>query len=134
MVILIPSQLGSPLVPGQPGPNMRAAAYQAQQQPQKGQGASSFIMPIYTLGIVAFFVFTIGKIVMKKVNKNKVQPMESDPVFVEKVFKQAETDPKKKLGEFTKWFALFWLHHQNFLIFQRFQFKFVIRMERSQRK
>lgn len=56
-------------------------------------------MPIYTLGIVAFFVFTIVKIVMKKVNKDPAKPLEPDPIFVEKVFKQAEPDPKKKLGE-----------------------------------
>lgn len=89
------------MVQGQPGPNMRAAAYQAQQQnPAKAQGASSVIMPIYTFGIVAFFVFTIVKIVMKKVTKTpKSQPIESDPVFVEKVFKQTQPDPKKQLGE-----------------------------------
>lgn len=85
------------MVQGQPGPNMRAAAYQAQQQPKTG--SSSFIMPMYTLGIVAFFVFTIVKIVMKKTNKNKVKPFESDPVFVEKVFKKPEADSKNKLGE-----------------------------------
>lgn len=85
------------MVQGQPGPNMRAASYQAQQQPKKA--ASSFIMPMYTLGIVAFFVFTIVKIVMKKTNKSKVKPFESDPVFVEKVFKKVEADPKNKLGE-----------------------------------
>lgn len=88
------------MVQGQPGPNMRAAAFQAQnQQSPKSQGSSSIIMPIYTFGIVAFFVFTIVKIVMKKSNKNKVKPLESDPVFVEKVFKQSEPDPKKKLGK-----------------------------------
>lgn len=87
------------MVQGQPGPNMRAASYQAMQsQQQKAQGASSVIMPIYTFGIVAFFVFTIVKIVMKKSAK-KAKPLESDPVFVEKVFKQAQTDPKKQLGE-----------------------------------
>jgi len=88
---------GSPLVQGQPGPNMRAAAYQAQQQPPKGQGPASIIMPIYTFGIVAFFVFTIVKIVMKKMNKNNITPVEPDPIFTEKVFRQAEVDPKKKL-------------------------------------
>lgn len=89
------------MVPGQPGPNMRAATFQAQQAQQtKGQGASSIIMPIYTFGIVAFFVFTIVKIVMKKVNKEpKVKPLESDPVFVERVLKQSQPDNKKKLGK-----------------------------------
>jgi hypothetical protein len=87
------------MVPGQPGPNMRAATFQAQQAQQtKGQGASSIIMPIYTFGIVAFFVFTIVKIVMKKVNKEpKVKPLDSDPVFVERVLKQSQPDNKKKL-------------------------------------
>lgn len=93
------------MVQGQPGPNMRAAAYQAQSQQQtKTQGASSIIMPIYTFGIVAFFVFTIVKLVMKKVNKTKATPtvgFEPDPVFVDKVFKQSEPDPKKKLGKLT---------------------------------
>jgi Resistance to inhibitors of cholinesterase homologue 3 len=88
------------MVQGQPGPNMRAASYQAQaQQQQKAQGSGSVIMPIYTIGIVAFFIFTIVKIVMKKANKNKVITIESDPKFVDKVFKQSEPDPKKKLGE-----------------------------------
>lgn len=54
-------------------------------------------MPIYTFVIVAFFVFTIVKMVMKKLQKDK--PIESDPTFVEKVFRQAPPDPKKKLGK-----------------------------------
>lgn len=114
------------MVPGQPGPNMRAAAFQAQQQNQreKSQGPSSIIMPIYTFGIVAFFVFTIVKIVMKKVGKTAEipAPMASDPVFVEKVFKQTQADPKKKLGEFLKAAdELFFGRHQNsyFLSFNR---------------
>lgn len=57
-------------------------------------------MPIYTFGIVAFFVFTIVKIVMKKVNKEpKIKPLDSDPVFVERVLKQSQPDTKKKLGK-----------------------------------
>lgn len=62
-------------------------------------------MPIYTFGIVAFFVFTIVKIVMKKINKNNITPIEPDPIFAEKVFRQAEVDPKKKLGEFKEVFS-----------------------------
>jgi Resistance to inhibitors of cholinesterase homologue 3 len=79
---------------------MRAAAFQAQQQhQQKGQGSNSIVMPIYTFGIVAFFVFTIVKMVMKKANKSPPQIIDSDPAFVEKVFKKAEADSKKNLGE-----------------------------------
>ncbi|CRK97570.1 CLUMA_CG010956, isoform A [Clunio marinus] len=96
---MIERRPGSPMVQGQPGPNMRAAAYQAQTQSQpKAQGPTSIIMPIYTFGIVAFFIFTISKLVMKKLNKNQSQPIESDPVFVEKVFRQTQPDAKKKLG------------------------------------
>lgn len=123
------------MVQGQPGPNMRAAAFQAQQQhQQKTQGSTSFIMPIYTLGIVAFFVFTIVKIVMKKVNKDPAKPLESDPIFVEKVFKQAEPDPKKKLGELFSPADLVIRSQNSYLISFNAKLKFAIRMERSQRK
>lgn len=84
-------------MPGQPGPNMRAAGYQVQQQ-QKTAGQTSIIMPIYTFAIVAFFIFTIVKIVMKKTNRNVEKPLESDPIFCEKVFKQPD-EKKSKLGK-----------------------------------
>jgi hypothetical protein len=93
------------MVPGQPGPSQRAAAFQAQAQPQKSP-SHSIIMPIYTFGVVAFFVFTIVKILMKKAGKEPLKrgmPTESDPKFTERVFnrknEQAEKDKKKKLGE-----------------------------------
>jgi len=36
---------------------------------------------------------------MKRINKNKIKPIESDPIFVEKVFKRsANADNKKQLG------------------------------------
>lgn len=90
---------GSPMVPGQPGPNLRAAAYQAQNQQQQKAASTSIIMPLYTFGIVAFFVFTIVKILLKKTKPDdKGVPMQSDPNFVEKVFKQpAAQEQKKKL-------------------------------------
>jgi len=85
--------------PGLPGPAQRMAAYQAQVQ-QKTTGPSSIIMPIYTFLIVAFFVFTIVKLVMKKTKRNEPPPFVSDPVFVEKVFKKAQQQqPDNKLGE-----------------------------------
>lgn len=89
---------GAPMVPGQPGPNMRAAAFQAQQT--KTQSSTSILMPIYTIGIVAFFVFTIVKLVMKKTNKKEKTPREVTPdlVFEERVFRptQASAEPKDK--------------------------------------
>lgn len=89
------------MVPGQPGPNLRAAAYQAQNQQQQKAASTSIIMPLYTFGIVAFFVFTIVKILLKKTKPDdKGVPLQSDPNFVEKVFKQpAPQEQKKKLGE-----------------------------------
>lgn len=93
------------MVPGQPGPNLRAAAYQAQQQQQQSKtGGQSIIMPIYTFGIVAFFVFTIVKMLLKKTKPNKSMAIEPDVHFAEKVFRQSppqpkQQDPKKKLGE-----------------------------------
>lgn len=84
-------------VPGHPGASLRAAAYQAQnQQQQQQKGGHSMIMPLYTFCIVAFFVFTIVKILLKKTKKSSVeqQPLQPDPNFAEKVFKQ---DAKKKL-------------------------------------
>lgn len=91
------------MVPGQPGPSQRAAAYQAQQ---KQPASQSILMPIYTFGIVAFFVFTIVKMLMRKAGKLeppniKAIPKESDPKFVEKVFgrKNSKEEPKKKLGK-----------------------------------
>lgn len=104
--IFVIFQPGSPFVQGQPGPNMRAAAFQAQQH-QKNQNSTSILMPIYTIGIVAFFVFTIVKIVMKRMDKKKgkiIEPEKTftpDPVFAEKVFRPTQkTDPNKhKLGE-----------------------------------
>jgi large-conductance mechanosensitive channel len=92
------------MVPGQPGPSQRAAAYQAQQKQQSA--SQSIIMPIYTFGIVAFFVFTIVKMLMKKTGKleapTKPIPVEPDPKFTERVFgrKNSKEKVEKKLGEF----------------------------------
>lgn len=91
------------MTPGLPGPNQRAAAFQAQQTKTTG---TSIIMPIYTFGIVAFFVFTVVKMLMKKTGKDepKMVPLEPDPQFTERVFnrknqKEEDEKTKKKLGE-----------------------------------
>lgn len=85
------------MIPGQPGANLRAASFQAQHQQQQKGASQSIIMPLYTFGIVAFFVFTVVKILLKKTGKDQGIKLESDPNFVEKVFKAQEQ--KKKLGE-----------------------------------
>lgn len=52
-----------PGVHGVPGPGMRMAALGATHQSQKTAGGlNSIVMPIYTVGIVAFFVYTIVKV------------------------------------------------------------------------
>lgn len=109
------------MVPGQPGPSQRAAGFQAQQ---KQAGSQSILMPIYTFGIVAFFVFTIVKMLMRKTGKLeapiKGMPTESDPKFAEKVFgrKNSKEEAKKKLGEFKILHSLFnvELIDENFLL------------------
>lgn len=127
-----------PMVPGQPGPSLRAAAYQAQQ---KQSASQSFIMPIYTFGIVAFFVFTIVKMLMKKTGKLEapVKPIPADPKFTEKVFgrKNSKEEPKKKLGEREILYSFFInveLIDENFLPpCEKFKNKifYCLRMERS---
>lgn len=104
---LINLKPGGPMAPGLPGPNQRAAAFQAQQPKSTGQ---SIIMPIYTFGIVAFFVFTVVKMLMKKTSNNDIKPLEPDPKFAERVFKhktqKEEEEAKKKLGEsYSKFFT-----------------------------
>lgn len=99
------------MVQGQPGPNMRAASFQAQQTKEQSSGGS-FVMQFYTFAIVAFFIYTLARIVMKKVNKEpKTKPLESDPVFVERVIKQSQPDNKKKLGKISAGIE----YHQHYL-------------------
>jgi large-conductance mechanosensitive channel len=99
------------------GPNLRAAAYQAQAQQNQRSGSHSIIMPIYTFGIVSFFVFTVVKILLKKTNKIKTPTapqMEPDPKFAEKVFHHKQEDDGKKLGKCFK------IYHFNFRLVVNF--------------
>ena len=51
-------------------PSMGGPGIQSQQQ-TKGQGSMGILMPIYSIGIVIFFVYTIMKLVFK--NKDEEQ-------------------------------------------------------------
>ncbi|PRD19957.1 UNVERIFIED_CONTAM: hypothetical protein NCL1_55950 [Trichonephila clavipes] len=46
-------------------------------QPKSG-GAMSIIMPIYTVGIVVFFLYTVLKLVFKKPNEGEKKPLIKD--------------------------------------------------------
>jgi hypothetical protein len=85
---------GSPMTPGVPGPGMRMAAMGAQHQSKQASGINSVVMPIYTLGIVAFFIYTLVKIFLKNSNKTKQPIKEPDPVFANKVFADSKIDKK----------------------------------------
>jgi hypothetical protein len=87
---------GGPIIPGVPGPGMRA---EAQKQAKQTSSINSVVMPIYTLGIVAFFIYTLVKVFLK--NSSKSSPKEPDPVFAQKVFGESKDDkknPNQKLG------------------------------------
>ncbi|XP_017960825.1 resistance to inhibitors of cholinesterase protein 3 isoform X19 [Drosophila navojoa] len=88
-----PSNPPPRIVDGRPGPipgmrpPMGAGAF---HQPQQRAGSSmGFLMPLYTIGIVVFFGYTIMKIVFKKQIPNAPYgPAPGDPSFRRDVFEQ----------------------------------------------
>jgi hypothetical protein len=54
---------GSPVTPGVPGPISRMAAMSATHLSKQGIGINSMLMPFYTLGVVAFFGYTVVKVI-----------------------------------------------------------------------
>lgn len=64
------------------------------QQPNPKASSMGFIMPLYTIGIVAFFIYTIMKLVCKKSPTTPYEPVKPDQKFREKVFeKDDQHDP-----------------------------------------
>ncbi|GBN62615.1 hypothetical protein AVEN_59932-2 [Araneus ventricosus] len=61
---------------GRPFPHPQARQ-PAKSQPKSG-GAMSIIMPIYTVGIVVFFLYTVLKLVFKKPNEADKKPLIKD--------------------------------------------------------
>ncbi|CAL1262258.1 unnamed protein product [Larinioides sclopetarius] len=61
---------------GRPFPHPQARQ-PAKSQPKSG-GAMSIIMPIYTVGIVVFFLYTVLKLVFKKPNEGDKKPLIKD--------------------------------------------------------
>ncbi|KRG05235.1 resistance to inhibitors of cholinesterase protein 3 isoform X14 [Drosophila mojavensis] len=108
-----PSNPPPRIVDGRPGPipgmrpPMGAGAF---HQPQQRAGSSmGFLMPLYTIGIVVFFGYTIMKIVFKKQIPNAPYgPTPGDPSFRRDVFEQQNHSQVEDLNG-TK---LGWREHQ----------------------
>ncbi|XP_026841134.1 uncharacterized protein LOC6600908 isoform X12 [Drosophila persimilis] len=101
------------IVDGRPGPipGMRPPmGAGALQQPQQRGSSMCFLMPLYTIGIVVFFGYTIMKIAFKKQVPNAPYgPAPSDTGFRQQVFgQQQEHSQVEDLGG-TK---LGWREHQ----------------------
>jgi hypothetical protein len=83
------------VVEGRPGPvpGMRptiGGAGHVVPPPKQGTSSMSVIMPIYTIGIVIFFTYTLMKIIFKKqpesVGGSLYPPVDPDPHFRKEVF------------------------------------------------
>ncbi|XP_050510327.1 golgin subfamily A member 6-like protein 1 isoform X3 [Diabrotica virgifera virgifera] len=85
-----PSRLIPKIVDGRPGPipGMRPTIGGAGHVVPAKQGGTSMglIMPIYTVGIVIFFTYTVMKIVFKKQPEVLYPPLNPDPHFRREVF------------------------------------------------
>ncbi|XP_034104671.1 resistance to inhibitors of cholinesterase protein 3 isoform X8 [Drosophila albomicans] len=108
-----PSNPPPRIVDGRPGPipGMRPpmGAGALHQPQQRGGSSMGFLMPLYTIGIVVFFGYTIMKIVFKKQVPNAPYgPAPSDPSFRQEVFGQQNHSQVEDLGG-TK---LGWREHQ----------------------
>ncbi|XP_063701421.1 uncharacterized protein LOC134831590 isoform X3 [Culicoides brevitarsis] len=98
-------------VEGRPGPipGMRPPMG-AGSHPQSTKTSSmGLIMPLYTVGIVAFFLYTIMKLVCKKSPTTPYEPIQSNPKFREKVFENVEQQLLKRPEDGTT--KLAWKDH-----------------------
>uniref|UniRef100_U5EU34 Putative receptor associated protein ric-3 n=1 Tax=Corethrella appendiculata TaxID=1370023 RepID=U5EU34_9DIPT len=79
------------VIDGRPGPipGMRPPMGAGSHQSQQKATSMGFIMPLYTIGIVSFFIYTILKLVFKKTQNNSpYDDIKSDPMFRNEVFNQ----------------------------------------------
>ncbi|BFG04821.1 uncharacterized protein DMAD_03690 [Drosophila madeirensis] len=97
-----PSNPPPRIVDGRPGPipGMRPPmGAGALQQPQQRGSSMGFLMPLYTIGIVVFFGYTIMKIAFKKQVPNAPYgPAPTDPGFRQQVFGQQAHSQVEDLG------------------------------------
>ncbi|XP_054737175.1 uncharacterized protein LOC129243843 isoform X3 [Anastrepha obliqua] len=88
-----PSNPPPRIIDGRPGPipGMRPPMGAGSMHQPQGRGGNSmgFIMPLYTIGIIVFFGYTIMKIVFKRpISNTPYGPTASDPNFRKEVFGQ----------------------------------------------
>ncbi|XP_058466415.1 uncharacterized protein LOC131439437 [Malaya genurostris] len=85
------------IVEGRPGPipGMRPPMGAGSHQPTKSANSMGFIMPLYTIGIVSFFIYTILKLVFKKTPPTPYPEIKPDSTFRNEVF----TEPYIKRPE-----------------------------------
>lgn len=92
------------VVEGRPGPipGMRptlGGAGHVVPPPKQGTGSMGLIMPIYTIGIVIFFTYTVLKIIFKKQPEALYPPVEPDPNFRREVFESERSQAPKLTRE-----------------------------------
>lgn len=76
------------IVEGRPGPipGMRPPMGAGSHQATKSANSMGFIMPLYTIGIVSFFIYTIMKLIFKKSPATPYTEVKPDPAFRSEVF------------------------------------------------
>ncbi|XP_055631411.1 titin-like isoform X4 [Toxorhynchites rutilus septentrionalis] len=76
------------IVEGRPGPipGMRPPMGAGSHQSTKSANSMGFIMPLYTIGIVSFFIYTILKLIFKKTPTAPYPEIKPDPAFRDEVF------------------------------------------------
>ncbi|CAG9813807.1 unnamed protein product [Phaedon cochleariae] len=83
------------IVPGRPGPvpGMRptiGGAGHVVPAPKQGAGSMGLIMPIYTIGIIIFFTYTVMKVLFKKQPDSLYPSVDADATFRREVFESAK--------------------------------------------
>lgn len=76
------------IVEGRPGPipGMRPPMGAGSHQSTKSANSMGFIMPLYTIGIVSFFIYTILKLIFKKTPATPYPEIKPDTTFRNEVF------------------------------------------------
>lgn len=102
-----PSRPPPRIVEGRPGPipGMRptiGGPGHVVPPPKQSTGSMGLIMPIYTIGIVVFFTYTVMKIIFKKqpegVGGSLYPPVEPDPHFRQEVFESERSHLQPRLS------------------------------------